>query len=153
MLVSSGTVAWSNINRYSGTACQMCYVSLFLPEESVNMIIVYGIPNCDTIKKTIKWLEAHKQTFVFHDYRKEGISREMLKDWSRQVGWEILLNKRSTTWKELDAAVQATATNETNAIRVMQQHPTLIKRPVITKNGKVVAVGFNESEMSKTFGR
>ncbi|NCI46952.1 ArsC family reductase [Sediminibacterium soli] len=112
------------------------------------MITVYGIPNCDIIKKTGKWLEKHQAGFRFHDYRKEGISREKLEAWCKQVGWETLFNKRSTTWKELDPETQQLATNEKAAIDIMSEHATIIKRPVVEKNGKVVAVGFDEKALA-----
>lgn len=117
--------------------------------ESVDMITVYGIPNCDMIKKTTKWLEKHRIAYTFHDYRKEGISKEKLKAWCAQVGWETLFNKRSTTWKELDPPLHATATNENAAIKIMTEHYTIIKRPVVEKNGKIVTVGFNEDALLK----
>lgn len=112
------------------------------------MIIVYGIPNCDIIKKTTTWLQFHKVSFRLHDYRKEGIGTETLSQWCAQVGWETLFNKRSTTWKELDPATQASVTSEAAAIAIMQQHVTIIKRPVVVQNGKVITVGFNEQALA-----
>lgn len=111
-------------------------------------IIVYGIPNCDTIKKTVDWLRKEKIAFVFHDYKKEGISKEKLKEWCAIVGWEILLNKKSTTWRELDVAVQEKITNETTAIKIMMAHNSIIKRPVVENGGKLL-VGFKETEFIK----
>jgi arsenate reductase len=116
------------------------------------MYKVYGIPNCDMIKKTTSWLQEHKLAFEFHDYRKEGISTEKLADWCKQKGWETIFNKRSTTWKELPASVQNTITNEKEAIKIMAEHTTIIKRPVIEKNGKLVAVGFTDVQLLPVTG-
>lgn len=117
------------------------------------MYTVYGIPNCDVIKKTNNWLQDQKIAFKFHDYKQQGISAEKLREWCKQKGWETIFNKRSTTWKELDAATQAGTTNEAAAIRLMQEHTSIIKRPVIEYNGKVIAVGFNEKLYQEIFGK
>ncbi len=109
------------------------------------MYIVYGIANCDTTKKTLSRLKQHKVEFSFHDYKTENIDALKLKEWCRQKGWETILNKRSTTWRGLTAAVQAAITNEKAAIGLMQQHTSIIKRPVIELNKTVVAVGFDEA--------
>ena len=110
------------------------------------MYTIYGIPNCDVIKKATTWFQANKIPYKFHDYKKEGISAEKLISWCTQQGWEIFLNKRSTTWKELGGAVQSGVRSQESAIVVMQEHNSIIKRPVIEKNGKVVAVGFDEKK-------
>lgn len=113
------------------------------------MITIYGIPNCDTIKKTRSWLDIHKVAYIFHDYRSEGISKEKLTDWCHQIKWEILLNKRSTTWKELAADEQSKITTQAKAIALMIKNPTIIKRPVIEQSGKVLAVGYDEELFQK----
>ncbi len=105
------------------------------------MLKIYGIPNCDQIKKTQKWLSDHKIKFELHDYKKLGVTKKQLTDWCKLVGWEILLNKRSRTWKELSEKNRSNLT-QTKAINLMQQYPTLIKRPVVQKD-KIVLVGFN----------
>ena len=116
------------------------------------MYTVYGIPNCNTVKKALDWLDKHKETFLFHNYKKEGITPVKLKSWSKQVGWEILLNKKGTTWRALDAATQATITNEKAAIDLMAASTSIIKRPVIEKDNTIVtAVGFDEKEYEKLF--
>jgi Spx/MgsR family transcriptional regulator len=116
----------------------------------MSTITVYGIPNCDTIKKTLDWFKKHKITVVFHDYKKDGVSKEKLIAWSKQVGWEVLLNKRSTTWRELPANEQAAVTTTAAAIKLMQQQNSIIKRPVI-EFGNHFLVGFDESKLSTTF--
>lgn len=99
------------------------------------MLTVYGIPNCDTVRKTRKQLESDKVTYRFHDFRKDGITKKQLTDWCTQIGWEKLLNKRGTTFRGLSDAEKENLT-QSKAITLMQQHPALIKRPVIEKNGK-----------------
>lgn len=113
------------------------------------MYIVYGIPNCDTVKKALTWLNNHKIPYEFHDYKKAGITAARLKNWSAQVDWESFLNKKSSTWRGLDAATQASVTNEKAAIKLLTEHTSGIKRPVIEKNGTVVAIGF-DADLYKT---
>jgi arsenate reductase (glutaredoxin) len=115
------------------------------------MYIVYGIPNCDTVKKVLVWLQNHKIAYQFHDYKKEGITAAKLKTWSAQVGWETFFNKKSTTWRELDAKTQAFITTEKAAIKLMADNTSIIKRPVIEKGDIVVTVGFNETAYEKLF--
>lgn len=111
------------------------------------MITLFGIPNCDTVKKTQKWLDAHKISYQFHNYKLEGIDMSTLKDWCAQTDWERILNKKSTTWRALTEAEKTSVTDAASAIPVMQQHTSLIKRPVITKKGKVAVVGFDEAAL------
>lgn len=108
------------------------------------MYTVYGIKNCDTVKKATNWLTQHKIPFIFHDYKTEGITRSRLTDWSRQTGWEVLLNKKGTTWRNLDATVKEKSLTQKEAVQLMAAHTSLIKRPVIERDGKVIAVGFDE---------
>ncbi len=115
------------------------------------MFTVYGIPNCDTIKKTLNWLRSHGVDYTFHDYKQQGIDKEKLAAWCKQAGWETILNKKSTTWRELGADVQATIKTEAKAIQLMVTHTSIIKRPVIEKNGKLLTVGFNEKQYSELF--
>lgn len=112
-------------------------------------IIVYGIKNCDTVKKSLSWLTAHKMMFEFHDYKTQNITESKLKAWSAQVGWEVLLNKKGTTWRKLDEKTQASVTNEKAAIAVMLENTSIIKRPVIEKGNKILAVGFDEEVYKK----
>ena len=103
---------------------------------------VYGIKNCNTVKSAIDWLKKNKIDFEFHDYKKAGITEAKLKEWSKQVGWEKLVNKRGTTWRQLDEATQAKVKNESSAIKLMMEKTSVIKRPLIEKDGKVVGLGF-----------
>lgn len=111
------------------------------------MIIMYGIRNCDTIKKARKWLEAHKLDYRFHDYRKEGVSEELIKGWSKELGFEVLLNKRGTTWRKLPENIKD-GINEASAIQVMLDNPSIIKRPLLDTGSKKL-VGFVEEEYQK----
>ncbi|MEN9685427.1 MAG: hypothetical protein RLZZ28_1213 [Bacteroidota bacterium] len=117
------------------------------------MYRVYGIPNCDTVQKAIGWLKKHKIPFEFHDYKKLGISPEKLSSWCSQTAWEILLNKKGTTWKQLDETVQAKVKTEKAAIKLMAIHTSMIKRPVIEKDEKLMSVGFDEVLFAKIYGK
>ena len=114
----------------------------------MHTITVYGIPNCDTIKKTLDWYKKKNIPVDFHDYKKNGIKKEKLIQWSKEVGWELLLNKKSTTWRSLPLAEQQLVTNEKMAIKLMMEYPSIIKRPVIEINNKIM-VGFNETYFTK----
>ena len=94
------------------------------------MTTLYGISNCDTIKKAKAWLNDHEIEFTFHDYRKDGLDEAHLKSWCNSLGWEQLLNKRGTTWRKLDEAQKA-AINGDLAIELMIQQPAMIKRPLL----------------------
>ncbi|MDH5710543.1 MAG: ArsC family reductase [Gammaproteobacteria bacterium] len=113
------------------------------------MITMYGIPNCDTIKKARRWLEANAINYEFHDYKKSGVPEKDLNQWIKQIGWETLLNRRGTTWRKLDDATKKNI-NEASAIKVILDNPSIIKRPVLV-NGKTILIGFNEAEYKKIF--
>ena len=109
---------------------------------------VYGIPNCNTVKKAIDWLKGTEHEFEFHDYKKKGITPEKLKQWTKEVGWEKLVNKKGTTWRSLSEDQQEKITNEEAAIELMIEKPSVIKRPVI-EDGKKLLVGFDEEDYAK----
>ena len=113
------------------------------------MTTLYGIPNCDTVKKAQRWLQANSVDFNFHDFRKDGLTQAQLEEWVSALGWEALLNKRSTSWRQLDDEIKNNI-NEASAVREMLAKPTLIKRPVLALNGNY-QVGFKESEYSALF--
>jgi arsenate reductase len=108
-------------------------------------MIMYGIKNCNTVKSAIDWLNKNKIEFEFHDYKKLAITETKLREWCKQVGWESLVNKRGTTWRQLDQAVQNKIVNEKSAIALMAEKTSVIKRPLIEKDGKVILLGFDES--------
>lgn len=104
-------------------------------------ITIYGIPNCDTMKKARAWLGEHGLEYVFHDYKKDGIDRARLERWSREVGWEVLLNRAGTTFRKLPEA-DKTGLDEKKAISLMLAQLSLIKRPVLEFGGGKPLVGF-----------
>lgn len=109
---------------------------------------LYGIKNCDTVKKARVWLEQHNVAYQFHDYKVDGISLELLNRFGENSGWEVLLNKRSTTWRELSDA-QKTDLNADSALQLLLAHPTLIKRPVL-ESGNTFIIGFHADEYQST---
>lgn len=111
--------------------------------------LVYGIKNCDTIKKTLNWLKINNIEFEFHDYKSKGITEHKVKSWVSQVGWEELINKKGTTWRLLDESTKASIKNEDSAISLMLDKTSLIKRPIIESNGKIILIGFNEEEFKE----
>jgi Spx/MgsR family transcriptional regulator len=108
--------------------------------------IVYGIPNCDTVKKARTWLTDQDLEATFHDFKKQGVPAAELDTWIAAVGWETLLNRKGTTWRKLDAAVQAGVTDSASAKAVMQAHASTIKRPVIVWPSGQVTVGFTPDQ-------
>ncbi len=115
------------------------------------MATIYGIPNCDTMKKARTWLEAHKITHDFHDYKKMGIDKPTLEGWAKKVGWEILLNRAGTTFKKLPDVDKANLT-EKKAIALMLAQPSMIKRPVLAAKGKLM-IGFKPDEYTRLFSQ
>ena len=113
------------------------------------MITVYGIKNCDTVKKALKWLTDHSIEHKLHDYRVDGLDMAFLEQAEAQFGWENLVNKRSTTWRNLDENVKKTLSKST-ALSVLAGNPTLIKRPIILQEGKAL-IGFDEKEYQAVF--
>ena len=110
---------------------------------------VYGIKNCNTVKSALDWLNKNKVEFEFHDYKKSGVTEPKLAAWIKQVGWESLVNKRGTTWRQLDETVQKKVTNEEAAIALMLEKTSVIKRPLIEEDNKVLLLGFDETEYKK----
>ena len=114
-------------------------------------MLVYGIKNCNTVKSALDWLKKNNVEFEFHDYKGKGITDAKLKSWSKQVGWESLVNKRGTTWRQLEEVVQKKITGEAAAINLMKDKTSVIKRPLIERDGKVIALGFDEAAYKKAF--
>jgi Spx/MgsR family transcriptional regulator len=115
-------------------------------------ITVYGIPNCDTIKKAFNWFKKQKIEIDFWDYKRSGITKEKLTGWCKQVSWEILLNKKSTTWRSLSLPVQEKITSQAAAIKLMIENTSIIKRPVV-EYGDNIFIGFDEEKFSKQFSK
>src|SRR5450830_1335936 len=97
---------------------------------SAPTVAVYGIPNCDTVKKARTWLTAQSVDYVFHDFKKQGVPAAQLPGWLAAVGWEKLVNRKGTTWRKLDAATQAAVVDDASASALMLANPSVIKRPV-----------------------
>lgn len=114
-------------------------------------MIVYGIKNCNSVKTALDWLRTNNVEFEFHDYKTKGITVEKLKAWSRQVGWESLVNKKGTTWRQLDDNTKAKIINEATAFTLMTEKTSVIKRPLLEKDGKVLTLGFDQVEYARIF--
>ena len=112
-------------------------------------IILYGIKNCDTVKKARRWLEAQQIEYAFHDFRVDGLTKDMLRDIVKHVDWEILLNKRGTTWRRLYENKKQGISKQ-KAIALMHENPALIKRPVLYHKSAYL-VGFNENKYETAF--
>jgi Spx/MgsR family transcriptional regulator len=113
------------------------------------MATLYGIPNCDTVRKARKWLDAHGVAFDFHDFRKHGLDEKQLKAWVKELGWEVLLNKRGMMWRKLPDSKKENL-DEKKAIAIMLAEPAIIKRPVLD-TGKQRHVGFSEALYKELF--
>jgi arsenate reductase len=114
------------------------------------MTTIYGIKNCDTMKKARAWLDGHKVDYDFHDYKTAGIDRAMLEGWVKKAGWDVLLNRAGTTFRRLPDADKEGMT-EKKAVALMLAQPSMIKRPVLEAKGKL-AVGFKPEDYKKLFG-
>jgi arsenate reductase (glutaredoxin) len=106
-----------------------------------NNITVYGITNCDTVKKSRAWFDTAGKAYQFHDFKKHGVPEAALRQWVGALGWEALLNKRGTTWRKLDAAAQAAVVDADSAIALMLREASVIKRPVVV-SGTKTTVGY-----------
>ena len=113
------------------------------------MITLYGIKNCDTVRKTRKWLDTHGIDYQYHDFREDGLNPKAVTAWIEELGWQNLLNRRSTSWKALDEQARISM-DEVNAHKVILSHPTLIKRPLLD-TGQQRFVGFSAANYAKIF--
>jgi len=107
---------------------------------------LYGIKNCDTVKKARKWLDQNGVDYQFHDFKKDGLDDPLLSSWEKALGWEALINRRGTTWRKLPEEVRDTISAQT-AHAIMLENPSIIKRPVV-ESANEVRVGFNADEWS-----
>lgn len=113
-------------------------------------VTVYGIANCDTIKKAKSWLDKEGIEYGFHDYRKQGLDINQLSQWVDKLGWEPLLNKRGTTWRKLADDVKDNI-DRASAIGIMLENPAIIKRPLLIR-GNEMMLGFSDSQYRAFFG-
>lgn len=112
---------------------------------------LYGIPNCETVKKARAWLDARGIGYVFHDYRRAGVDARLLAGFAARLGWELLLNRRGTTWRKLSDAQRECVKDQASAIALMVEQPSLIKRPVLERDGNF-HVGFSDDLYRHIFG-
>jgi arsenate reductase len=113
---------------------------------------VYGITNCNTVKKALDWLKANKVDYEFHDFKKLGVSQEKLKDWDQKAGYEKFLNKQGLTWKQLDPKIKEGVKTDADALKLLQQKTSMIKRPVI-EDGSFLFFGFDEGVYRDHFNK
>jgi len=113
------------------------------------MVTLYGIRNCDTMKKAMRWLDEQGVAYHFHDYRKDGLDSKQLQGWEKELGWETLLNRRGMLWRKLPQAVRDTM-NRKRALRCMLDNPGIIKRPLLDLGERRV-VGFKADEYERLF--
>jgi arsenate reductase len=106
--------------------------------------IVYGIPNCNTVKKATTWLNEQGIEYTFHDFKKLGITAEKLNDWSAIFGWENVLNKKGTTWRKLSPEQQLAVKDQNTAVALLLENTSAIKRPIVEQDNKPVLLGFQE---------
>ncbi|OCG01019.1 ArsC family reductase [Gilliamella sp. wkB112] len=112
------------------------------------MYIIYGIKNCDTMKKAFAWLDAHQIKYQFHNYKTDGISADQLRSFLQLVDWQSLLNTRGTTWRKLDESVRVQINNEDAAIKIMLANPSIIKRPLLIESDRAL-LGFSDLSYSQ----
>ena len=112
------------------------------------MIKVYGIPNCNTVKKAMDWLKENDLQYEFHDYKKKGITADKLNEWSDYFGWENIINKNGTTWKGLDDQEKESVKDQKSSVTFLAEKTSAIKRPIVESNGNYL-IRFDEQEYSK----
>ena len=132
------------------TSLKLCNMAKTTTNTTTKTITIYGIKNCDTMKKARAWLDKHAVVYAFHDYKSEGIDRDRLECWAGAVGWETLLNRAGTTFRKLPEK-DKTSVTEKKAIALMLDQPSMIKRPVLDAGGKLL-VGFKPEQYEKAFG-
>jgi arsenate reductase (glutaredoxin) len=112
---------------------------------------LYGIPNCDTVKKARTWLADHGHEFTFHDFKKQGLAPETVAGWLEQLDWEVLVNRKGLTWRNLGDEQKAAVVDKASALELMLANPSVIKRPVLD-NGGTFSAGFSDAQYNGIFG-
>ncbi len=123
------------------------------------MTILFGIPNCNQVKNARTWLDAHQQPYVFHDFKKSGVNPDWINIWLKNQPWDVLINKKGTTWRNLSEERKASIVDTQSAIALMLESPSIIKRPVLcisnheneSKNDYATHVGFSEATYQTIF--
>jgi len=106
---------------------------------------LFGIPNCNTVKKARDWLTQHHIAYEFHDFKKHGVTQSLLEGWLSQQPWEKLVNRAGMTWRNLSDAEKTAVIDAPSAIKLMLEKSSVIKRPVLVKDGKIICLGFTEA--------
>jgi len=106
---------------------------------------LFGIPNCSSVKKARDWLNSHNLGYEFHDFKKQGISSDLVSSWLAQMPWEKLVNRTGMTWRNLSEAEKSAITDTTSALNLMLEKPSVIKRPLLVRDGKIICLGFTEA--------
>ena len=114
------------------------------------MVMIYGIPNCDIVKKSLDWFSKEKIPFQFHNFKTQGISESKLLSWINNAGLDRVINKRSTTWRNLSPEKQAGMSDVSKAIEILREEPSIIKRPVV-ESERLLLIGFNEQDYKNNF--
>lgn len=112
---------------------------------------LYGIPNCNTVKKARDWLDANHIAYEFHDFKKQGVSEQQLQTWLSQLPESKLINRAGLTWRGIDDATKQSIVDNASAIALMSAKTSVIKRPILEKDSKIMALGFSETEYSALF--
>lgn len=112
---------------------------------------LYGIPNCNTVKKARDWLDTNNITYTFHDFKKQGIDAATIQNWLTQHPWQKLINRAGLTWRGLDEATKSGITDNASATALMQEKTSVIKRPILEKDEQILALGFSESDYQRLF--
>lgn len=115
------------------------------------MITLYGIPNCNTVKKARDWLTSQSIDYTFHNFKKDGVTEQMLSDWLQQVPDSKLINRAGMTWRKLDDATKDSINDQASAIQLMLEKSSVIKRPILVKDGNILALGFVEADYQALF--
>ncbi len=113
------------------------------------MITLYGIPNCDTVRKARRWLNEQAIDYQFHNFHKEGVNEALLQEWVAKLGWEVLINRRSATWRKLPKSVHSKIC-QNSVVQLMLENPTLIKRPILDLDTSLY-IGFSETQYQELF--
>lgn len=113
---------------------------------------LYGIPNCNTVKKARTWLEQNAVAVQFHDFKKQGVTPELAQRWLKQAGWEKLINRKGLTWRGLPEEQKQALKDNASALQLMLEKPSVIKRPLLERDGKLLHIGFDEAAYKTIFG-
>lgn len=114
---------------------------------------LYGIPNCNTVKKARDWLQQHAVAYEFHDFKKLGLDNATAQSWLQQQPWEKLVNRSGMTWRNLSEAEKNAVVDAASAQALMQEKTSVIKRPIVVNNEKIITLGFNETEYAQLFAK